>query len=182
MIVLIFTFFFTFFFFCSASCLITRFSHFSFFFFFYFAVVLLSYCLSSPFFFVFLLACVKQHTHTHTTQVLRRGKIWGLNVGELWHVTRKGWEEFSCGLASTNVTHMYASEGTNLTAQLKHQMMTSIRKNRRSDKRHFLKGKRLFSYDSLLKYFFFCGTVPFDTLLLLTIFGFIFFLFFFYFF
>ena len=29
--------------------------------------------------------------------VLRRGKIWALNIGESWHVTRQGWEEFAHG-------------------------------------------------------------------------------------
>ena len=101
--------------------------------------------------------------------VLRRGKIWALNIGESWHVTRQGWEEFAHGtvaallffkpmhlmlilffclirffclspdLPSTNITHMYASEGTNLTATLKKQMMTAARRNRRYDKRHYNK-------------------------------------------
>ena len=78
----------------------------------------------------------------HLISVLRRGKIWGLNVGELWHVSRAGWQEFADALPSTNVTHMYASEGTNLTAALKKQMMDAIRANRRTDKRHYNKNNR----------------------------------------
>jgi hypothetical protein len=45
----------------------------------------------------------------------------------------------SSDLPSTNITHMYASEGTNLTATLKKQMMTAARRNRRYDKRHYNK-------------------------------------------
>ena len=75
-------------------------------------------------------------------KVLRRGKIWGLNIGEAWHATRKGWEEFANALPSSNVTHMYASEGTNLTVALKQQMMTAVRRNRKDDKRHFEKTNR----------------------------------------
>jgi hypothetical protein len=70
------------------------------------------------------------------TEVLKLGFIWGLNIGELSRVSKKGWIKFTKQLAQTNVTHMYASENTLLTPKMKIAMMDVIRENRKADKRH----------------------------------------------
>lgn len=75
----------------------------------------------------------------HLTEVLKKGHIWALNIGEASRVTRKGWEKFATDLADTNVTHMYASENTLLTEELKTRMLDAVRKNRVTDKRHYNK-------------------------------------------
>ena len=70
-------------------------------------------------------------------KVLKNGNIWAINIGEASKVSRKGWERFADSLSETNITHMYASENTLLTKELKKKMMDSIRENRKKDKRHY---------------------------------------------
>ena len=42
--------------------------------------------------------------------MLRRGRIWALNVGENFKLSSEAWIEFTNNLPLTNVTHMYVSE------------------------------------------------------------------------
>ena len=78
----------------------------------------------------------------HLLEVLKNGNIWAINIGEASKVSRKGWERFANTLSETNITHMYASENTLLTKELKKKMMDSIRENRKKDKRHYRKSNR----------------------------------------
>ena len=78
----------------------------------------------------------------HLTEVLKLGHIWAINIGEASKVTRKGWEKFAEALKDTNMTHMYASENTLLTKELKYKMLGVIRENRKTDKRHYGKSNR----------------------------------------
>jgi len=71
------------------------------------------------------------------TEVLKKGFIWGLNIGESWNISRGAWERFGDDLKDTHVTHMYASEGTVILSDLKTKMMNNIRENRKKDTRHF---------------------------------------------
>ena len=70
-------------------------------------------------------------------EVLKKGYIWGLNIGESTNVSREMWQTFAKELRHTNVTHMYASEGTLLTAKEKTDMMDAVRENRKKHKRYF---------------------------------------------
>eukprot|EP00944_MAST-04C_sp_MAST-4C-sp1_P016214 g16214.t1 len=79
---------------------------------------------------------------THLLEVLKNGNIWAINIGEASKVSRKGWERFANTLSETNITHMYASENTLLTKELKKKMMNVIRENRKKDKRHYSKSNK----------------------------------------
>lgn len=70
-------------------------------------------------------------------EVLKQGHIWGLNIGESTNVSRAMWQKLAEELRHTNVTHMYASEGTLLTAKEKTDMMDAVRENRKKHKRYF---------------------------------------------
>ena len=78
----------------------------------------------------------------HLTEVLKKGHIWAMNIGEAAKVSLQGWQKFAADLKYTNITHMYASENTLLTKQLKIKMMDAIRENRKTDKRHYDKSNR----------------------------------------
>ena len=78
----------------------------------------------------------------HLTEVLKKGHIWAMNIGEAAKVSLQGWQKFAADLKYTNITHMYASENTLLTKGLKIKMMDAIRENRKTDKRHYDKSNR----------------------------------------
>lgn len=65
------------------------------------------------------------------TEVLKKGRIWALNVGENMNISRKAWEHFADELKHTNVSFMYVSEHHLLRTNLKQKMMDAIRDNRR---------------------------------------------------
>ena len=67
--------------------------------------------------------------------VLKKGRIWALNVGENYRITNAGWRALAEALPTTNVTHMYVSEHI-ITPEMKTRMMSAIRANRISDRRH----------------------------------------------
>lgn len=65
------------------------------------------------------------------TEVLRvNGRIWALNVGENFQISRAGWEQFAEDLAHTHVTHLYAGSETTVYGALKVHMRDVIRSNR----------------------------------------------------
>mmetsp|Transcript_13196 Transcript_13196/g.23435 ORF Transcript_13196/g.23435 Transcript_13196/m.23435 type:complete len:784 (+) Transcript_13196:141-2492(+) len=70
------------------------------------------------------------------TDVLKGSKIWALNVGENFGVSRQGWEKFAEDLKSTNITHMYAGSETTVCGKLKVKMRNVIRENRVKHKLH----------------------------------------------
>ncbi|GMH62976.1 hypothetical protein TrRE_jg13484 [Triparma retinervis] len=67
--------------------------------------------------------------------VLKRGYIWTLNVGETYNVLPETWGFFTDQLALTNVTHMYASEHT-LSKASKLRIMDTMRSNRKKHNMH----------------------------------------------
>ena len=69
------------------------------------------------------------------TEILKRGYIWTLNIGETYNVLPESWDEFTGELGNTNVTHMYASEHT-ISKGCKLQIMATIRENRKKHERH----------------------------------------------
>jgi len=71
-----------------------------------------------------------------TVTLQKNLKIWCLNVGENFKVTRKGWEKFTQGLQLTHVTHMYAGSETTVTGELKVRMRSVIRSNRAKHSLH----------------------------------------------
>lgn len=77
----------------------------------------------------------------HDTQVrnlvavLKRKKIWCLNIGENYEVSTRMWEEFCRSLPETNVTHLYVSEHV-IPLSLKNTMREHIRANRKKHDLH----------------------------------------------
>lgn len=68
-------------------------------------------------------------------EVLKRGYIWTLNIGETYNISNETWDLFSKELINTNVTHMYASEHT-ITGECKKLIMATMRENRKHTTRH----------------------------------------------
>jgi hypothetical protein len=67
----------------------------------------------------------------HLVRVLKNNpRIWALNVGENFKITRRGWERFCDALPSTHITHMYAGSETTVYGELKVRMRDAIRDNR----------------------------------------------------
>ena len=65
------------------------------------------------------------------TAVLRANqRIWALNVGENFRVTRRGWEAFARALPETGVTHLYAGSESTVVGELKERMRFAVRANR----------------------------------------------------
>ena len=62
-------------------------------------------------------------------QVLQLGRIWAVNLGENFGISRDAWWRFSRGLKRTNVAHMYASEHV-LGQELKTALIEACRTNR----------------------------------------------------
>lgn len=65
------------------------------------------------------------------TDVLAKGRIWALNVGENANITLGAWERFTKDLQKTRVSFMYVSEHHLVRTDLKQRMMNAIRENRR---------------------------------------------------
>ena len=63
-------------------------------------------------------------------------RIWALNVGENFRVTRSGWERFAAALSHTHITHLYAGSESTVNGELKVQMRDAIRENRKKHDRH----------------------------------------------
>lgn len=69
------------------------------------------------------------------TEVLKKGKIWCLNLGENYNVSTNGWVKFCNALPATHVTHLYVSEHT-IKLALKNDMRYKIRQNRLKHNKH----------------------------------------------
>jgi hypothetical protein len=67
--------------------------------------------------------------------VLKRGYIWTLNIGETYNVRPETWGLFTEQLTHTNVTHMYASEHT-MSKSCKLKIMETMRFNRKKHSMH----------------------------------------------
>lgn len=62
--------------------------------------------------------------------VLRLGRIWAVNVGENFCISRPAWCRFAAALPKTAVAYLYVSECHLLKCDLKMQMREAIRANR----------------------------------------------------
>mmetsp|Transcript_10598 Transcript_10598/g.15937 ORF Transcript_10598/g.15937 Transcript_10598/m.15937 type:complete len:477 (+) Transcript_10598:42-1472(+) len=67
--------------------------------------------------------------------LLRKRKIWCLNIGETYEVSNEGWQYFCDMLPETFVTHLYVSEHV-ISAELKTLMRSHIRENRKKHLKH----------------------------------------------
>ncbi|KAK9795568.1 hypothetical protein WJX73_002300 [Symbiochloris irregularis] len=67
----------------------------------------------------------------HLVQVLRRKRIWALNVGENFHISLPAWEMFTNALLDTAVAYLYVSEHHIKGTNLKTDMRNAIRANRK---------------------------------------------------
>ena len=65
------------------------------------------------------------------TEVLKKGRIWALNIGENANITLGAWQTFTEDLKQTHVSFMYVSEHHLMRTDLKVRMMDAIRENRR---------------------------------------------------
>lgn len=70
------------------------------------------------------------------TDVLKKGRIWALNLGENPQISRGAWEKFTADLKDTRVSFMYVSEHHLLRTNLKERMIEAIRENRRCPPSH----------------------------------------------
>ena len=70
----------------------------------------------------------------HLVQVLRRKRIWALNVGENFNISLPAWEMFTGALSDTAVAYLYVSEHHIKGTSLKTDMRDAIRENRKYDK------------------------------------------------
>ena len=61
---------------------------------------------------------------------MRLGRIWAVNVGENFGISREAWWRFCAALRRTNVGHMYASEHV-LGVELKCKLIDGCRANRK---------------------------------------------------
>ena len=64
------------------------------------------------------------------TGVLRLGRIWALNCGENFRISKEGWRKFKDALPTTQVAYLYVSEHHLYGTGLKDQMREAIRNNR----------------------------------------------------
>ena len=73
----------------------------------------------------------------HLLSILKSSKcsIWYLNIGEAYNVGSDTWMTFMDGLEHTIITHMYATEKTSLTVEMKRSMLKIISGNH---KKHHL--------------------------------------------
>lgn len=71
----------------------------------------------------------RELTAAGAAQVLQLGRIWAVNLGENFGITRDAWWRFSRGLRRTNMAHMYASEHV-LGLELKTALIDACRTNR----------------------------------------------------
>jgi hypothetical protein len=73
-------------------------------------------------------------------KVLKKGRIWCLNVGENFRVSRDGWTRLADSLGETNVTHIYVSEHI-ISSEMKKDIIATVRRNRLKDVRHLDYGR-----------------------------------------
>jgi len=71
----------------------------------------------------------------HLLEILKRGHIWCLNLGETYNIKTMTWEKFAKGLKKTNLTHCYLSEHT-ISTKLKDKIRSIVRENRKKHYRH----------------------------------------------
>jgi hypothetical protein len=71
----------------------------------------------------------------HLIKVLKKKKIWCVNIGENYEVSTRMWEEFCARLPETFVTHLYVSEHV-IPLPLKNLMREHIRHNRKKHQLH----------------------------------------------
>jgi hypothetical protein len=65
------------------------------------------------------------------TDVLRQQRIWAVNIGENNSVSIAAWHKFAKALPETVVAYMYVSEHKLIGTDLKHDMRTVLRYNRK---------------------------------------------------
>ena len=68
-------------------------------------------------------------------EVLKRKKIWCINLGENYSVSQQAWLQFTSSLKDTMITHMYVSEHI-IPLELKNRMRDEIRENRKKNTLH----------------------------------------------
>lgn len=73
------------------------------------------------------------------TEVLKRKKIWAINIGENFNITLDAWQRFANQLPQTAVSYLYVSEHHLLRTDLKKQMRDAIRQNCRCASRQNLR-------------------------------------------
>jgi len=66
-------------------------------------------------------------------------RVWALNVGENFKITRRGWERFAEDLKMTGVTHLYAGSESTVYGELKVKMRDAVRDNRVKHDLHIAK-------------------------------------------
>lgn len=67
----------------------------------------------------------------HLVEVLKKKRIWGLNVGENFQITLPAWGRFTAQLQHTAVAYLYVSEHHLGGTDLKIRMRDAIRINRK---------------------------------------------------
>ena len=67
--------------------------------------------------------------------LLKKKKIWCMNLGENYNVSIGGWITFCNLLPQTLVTHLYISEHV-ISSDLKNKIRTNIRENRKKHDKH----------------------------------------------
>ena len=67
--------------------------------------------------------------------LLKKKKIWCLNIGETYEVSNAGWKNFCDMLSQTYVTHLYVSEHV-ISIEVKNLMRFHIRENRKKHNKH----------------------------------------------
>jgi hypothetical protein len=73
----------------------------------------------------------------HLIQVLKQNsRIWALNVGENFKITRRGWDSFAEALKDTSITHLYAGSESTVSGTLKVKMRDAARENRKKHNLH----------------------------------------------
>lgn len=68
-------------------------------------------------------------------ELLKKKKIWCLNLGENYDISNATWEYFCKSLPLTYVTHLYVSEHV-ISLDLKNRMRACIRENRKKHDKH----------------------------------------------
>ena len=68
-------------------------------------------------------------------ELLKKKKIWCMNLGENYNVSNGGWTSFCNMLPFTLVTHLYVSEHV-ISTDLKNKIRANIRENRKKHDKH----------------------------------------------
>lgn len=72
---------------------------------------------------------------TALVALLKKKKIWCMNLGENYNVSTGGWTSFCNLLPSTMITHLYVSEHV-ISNDLKNKIRANIRDNRKKHDKH----------------------------------------------